>query len=114
MLVMFRTLPRRIQHQFVQLAIDEMELDGPAEKSADAFLAHSAWEIEHGDDHLAGKLYPQGCTHQQTWLRHRVKYAEAIAFHEHQGFWLQFISLFSKILARKTMNFARYALIITF
>lgn len=85
MLIMFRMLPRRVQHQFVQLAIDEMELDGPAEKSADAFLTHSAWEIEDGDDHLAGELYPQGCTHQQTWLRHRVKCAEALVFHERQA-----------------------------
>lgn len=85
MLVMFRTLPRRVQHQFVQLAIDEMKLDGPAEKSADAFLEHSAWEIEDGDNYLAGELYPQGCTHQQTWLRHRVKCAEAIVFHERQA-----------------------------
>lgn len=39
MLVMFRIFPKRAQHQFIQLAIDKMELDREAEQSADAFPA---------------------------------------------------------------------------
>lgn len=78
MLVLFRTFPRRAQHQFIQLAIDEMELDGAAEKSADAFLASSAWQIEDGDADRAVDLYPQGCTHRQAWLRHKVTCAHGL------------------------------------
>ena len=72
MLIMFRALPRRAQHQFIQLAIDELELDGPAERSADAFLASSAAQIEDGDAIRTSDLYPQGCTHSLTLLRHKV------------------------------------------
>lgn len=85
MLVGFRFLPRRLQHQFIQLAIDEMNLDGPAEKLADAFLASSAWQIEDGDDRLAAELYPHGCTHQQTWLRHKVRCADALLSQERRA-----------------------------
>lgn len=85
MLVMFRMLPRQAQHQFVQLAVDEMALDGPAEQWADSFLAESAWQIEDGDDHRASELYPQGCVHPQTWLRHKVRCAEALVACERQA-----------------------------
>jgi hypothetical protein len=78
MLVMFRTLPRRVQHQFIQLAIDEMELDGEAERAADSFLASSAWVIEDRDEYRASELYPQGCLHRQTWLRHKIACADEI------------------------------------
>lgn len=78
MLVMFRAFPRRAQHQFIQLAVDEMELDRDAERAADAFLASSAWAIEDGDPDRASELYPQGCAHRQTWLRHKVACADTL------------------------------------
>lgn len=77
-LVMFRSFPKRAQHQFIQLAIDEMELDREAEQSADAFLASAAWQIEDGDEYRASDLYPQGCAHRQVWLRHKVACADAL------------------------------------
>lgn len=82
MLVMLRSFPRRAQHQFIQLAIDELELDGEAERKGDIFLASSAWLIEDGDELRADELYPRGCAHSQTWLRHKIRCAEAVAYFE--------------------------------
>lgn len=59
-LVMFRSFPKRPQHQFIQLAIDEMGLDHEAEQSPDAFLASVARLIEDGDEYHASDLYPRG------------------------------------------------------
>lgn len=77
-LILFQTFPKRAQHQFLQLAIEELELDGAAEQSADAFLASSAWQIEDGDADRTSELYPQGCSHRQTWLRHKLACADEI------------------------------------
>lgn len=77
-LILFQTFPKRAQHQFIQLAIEELELDGAAEQSADAFLASSASQIEDGDAERTSDLYPQGCSHRQTWLRHKVTCADEI------------------------------------
>jgi hypothetical protein len=81
-LALFRALPKRAQHQFLQLAIDAMELYGPAERAADTFLAISAWEIESGDQDRAEELYPQGCPHSATWTQHNAGCARDLIHYE--------------------------------
>ena len=84
-LVLFRGFPRRAQHQFIQLAIDEMNLDGEAERAADSFLISSAWQIEDRDPDRASDLYPQGAAHRQTWLRHKIQCADSILYLERRA-----------------------------
>ena len=82
LLRMFRALPDKGKHQFLQLAIDAMELDGAAERTADLFLADLAWEIADGDEHSADNLYPHGAKDRQTWLENRAKCIRAVLYYE--------------------------------